>query len=95
MNLMDITVLWKIFPKLPAFANLLRIKIYYYPGSTQKPEFKQFESLRIRLLFSEYESKNQATVEFVKGNDFQSFTYEYNNRHWNIVSQETHNHYNQ
>ncbi|WP_185287331.1 thrombospondin type 3 repeat-containing protein [Chryseobacterium lactis] len=69
-------------------------EIYYYPGSTQKPEFKQFESLRIRLLFSEYESKNQATVEFVKGNDFQSFTYEYNNGHWSIVSQETHNHYN-
>lgn len=69
-------------------------EIYYYPGSTQKPEFKRFESLRIRLLFPEYESKNQATVEFVKGNDFQSFTYEYSNGHWNIVSQETHNHYN-
>ncbi|MGH1516083.1 hypothetical protein [Chryseobacterium sp. JK1] len=69
-------------------------EIYYYPGSTQKPEFKQFENLRIRVLFPEYESKNRVTVEFVKNNDFQSFTYEYNNGQWNLVSQEAHNHYN-
>lgn len=68
--------------------------IYYYPGSSQKPEYKRFESLTIRVLFNEYESKNRATVEFVKNHDFQSFTYEYNQGKWNLVNQETHNHYN-
>lgn len=69
-------------------------EIFYYPGSTQKPEFKKIESLRIRILFGEYEHKNRVTIEFVKNNDFQSFTYEYQNGKWNMAEQESHHHYN-
>lgn len=62
-------------------------QIYYYPGSSQKPEFRPSDT-RIRILFKEYENKNRVTVEMVKGSDSQFFTYEYNNK-WILIDQES------
>lgn len=84
----------KSFSKAPGIHDSsVDSKIYYYPGSSQKPEFRP-DNTRIRILFGEYETQNKATVEIIKNNDFQSFTYEYQNRKWNIVEQESHNHHN-
>lgn len=63
-------------------------EIYYYPGNPQKPEFRA-DKTRMRVLFEEYEAKNRATVEIIKGSDFQSFTYEYKNGKWNLDDKET------
>lgn len=83
----------KHFSRAPGINNSSAdAKIYYYPGSPQKPEFRP-DNTRMRILFDKYDTQNQATVEMVKNNDYQSFTYEYNNCKWNLINKETNTNY--